>query len=73
MMMKWLWRYGTEDIGLWIEGIKAKHGELTHRCTKTSAVAYGVGLWKSIIKLWPDFAENITFTVGNGSHIKILE
>ena len=28
MMMKWLWRYRTEDIGLWKEVIKAKHGSL---------------------------------------------
>jgi len=70
MMMKWLWRYGTEDIGLWKEVIKAKHGELTHWSTNVSADAYGVGLWKSISKLWPDFAGNVTFRVGNGSHIK---
>uniref|UniRef100_M1CB15 Uncharacterized protein n=1 Tax=Solanum tuberosum TaxID=4113 RepID=M1CB15_SOLTU len=43
MMMKWLWRYGTEDFGLWKEVIKAKHGELTHWSTKVSADAYGVG------------------------------
>ncbi|WMV29386.1 hypothetical protein MTR67_022771, partial [Solanum verrucosum] len=62
--------YGTEDIGLWKEVIKAKHGELTHWSTNVSADAYGVGLWKSISKLWPDFAGNVTFRVGNGSHIK---
>ncbi|WMV34850.1 hypothetical protein MTR67_028235 [Solanum verrucosum] len=70
MMMKWLWRYGTEDIGLWKEVIKAKHGELTHWSKNVSTDAYGVGLWKSISKLWPDFAGNVTFRVGNGSHIK---
>lgn len=61
--MKWLWRYGTENIGLWKEVIKVKHGELTRWCTKTSAAAYGVGLWKIIIKIWTDYAENITFRV----------
>ena len=68
--MKWLWRYGTEDIGLWKEVIKAKHGELTHWSTNVSTDAYGVGLWKSISKLWPNFAGNVAFRVGNGSHIK---
>ena len=49
--MKWLWRYGTEDIGLWKEVIKSKHDELTHWSINVSTDAYGVVLWKSIGKL----------------------
>ncbi|KAG5576512.1 hypothetical protein H5410_056646 [Solanum commersonii] len=54
MMMKWLWRYGTDDIGLWKEVIKAKHGELTHWSTNVSADAYG-DIWLGDTTLGEEF------------------
>lgn len=35
MMIKWFWRYHSEDEALWIPIIKASYAEQGHWCTKT--------------------------------------
>ncbi|KAG5615889.1 hypothetical protein H5410_015713 [Solanum commersonii] len=58
-------RYGMEDNSLWKEVVAAKHGKLSHWCTKQSRTPYGVGPWKHVSRLWEEFHKEVSFNVGN--------
>lgn len=55
LLMKWLWRYGTDDTSFSKKVINAKHGENDNWSTKIVNAPYGVGPWKYISKLGNEF------------------
>ncbi|XP_075083498.1 uncharacterized protein LOC142167239 [Nicotiana tabacum] len=73
MLIKWLWRYGQPEPVYWKEVITAKHGAQNQWCTKENNAPYEVELWKHIRSLQTDFLQEITYRVGNGSHVKFWE
>lgn len=48
LLMKWLWRYTSEERALWNEMIMSKYGELSPWYTKPVNEPFGVGVWKTI-------------------------
>jgi len=70
LLMKWLWRYTSEEGTLWKEVIVAKYGELNPWCTEIVSEPYGWGVWRSIRALWNSMEENVFLKIGNGNKIK---
>lgn len=66
LMMKWFWRYGSNENSLWKEVIKGKYGVEGNWAAKHVSGPYGVSLWKSIRNLWPKFRSKAHFRIGNG-------
>ena len=54
----------------WRQIISGKYGDLEGGwCFKEPRGGYGVGLWKTIRKLWDVVSSNSSFSVGNGKKI----
>ena len=71
LLGKWLWRYGHEATHLWRRVISTKYGEGQGRwCTKVCRRTHGCGLWRSIHEGWESFSKNLSFVVGEGTHIR---
>ena len=69
LLMNWLWRYTQEEHSLWKDVIIAKHEALNHWCSNVSTAPYGVGVWRSIRKLWEVFSQHTHLIAGDGQHI----
>jgi len=69
LLMKWLWRYTQEEQSLWKDVIIDKHGALNNWCSNVSTEPYGVGVWRSISKLWEEFSQHKHLIAGNGQNI----
>ena len=55
----------------WRQIISGKYGDLEGGwCFKEPRGGYGVGLWKTIRKLWDVISSKLSFSVGNGKRIK---
>ena len=48
LMMKWLWKFATEEGMLWKEAILAKYGMEDNWMTKNVVTPYGCSVWIGI-------------------------
>lgn len=62
--MKWLWRFASDEQGLWKEAITSRYLE-DHWITKTNNNPYGVGVWRSIRNQWPKLWGSSKILLGN--------
>ena len=71
LLCKWIWRFASEREAFWRQIISGKYGNLEGDwCSKEVRGGYGVGLWKTIRKLWDVISSKLSFSVGNGKRIK---
>ncbi|WMV46335.1 hypothetical protein MTR67_039720 [Solanum verrucosum] len=66
LLMKWLWRFASQEQALWKETIKARFGMENKWTTYMPTQPYGTGVWRSIRSQWIKFANNCKIKVGNG-------
>lgn len=66
LMMKWLWRFASQEQALWKETIKARFGMENKWTTYMPTQPYGTGVWRSIRSQWISFANRCKIKVGNG-------
>ena len=71
LLGKWIWRFACEKENLWKQVLLAKYGQegLGWRTKKVNG-AFGVGVWKEILKENDWCWENMAFTVGNDTKIR---
>ena len=71
LLGKWIWRFVCDKENLWNEVISVKYGQegLGWRTNKANG-AFGVGVWKEILKETNWCWENIVFTVRNDNKIR---
>ena len=65
-MMKWLWKFATEEEMLWKEAILAKYGMGDNWMTKNVITPYGCSFWRAIKNLWPKMQIRTKVRIGNG-------
>ena len=71
LLCKWIWRFALEREAFWRQIIYGKYGEMERGwCFKEARGGFGVGLWKTIRKLWDLVSCKLSFSVGNGKKIK---
>ena len=70
LLSKWIWRFAFEEDILWKKVIGVKYGEegLGWR-TNEARGAFGVGVWKEILKEANWCWDNIRFKVGKGTRV----
>ena len=74
LLCKWIWRFASEMEAFWRQIISGKYGDLEEGwCFKEARGGYGVGLWKTIRKLWDLVSCKLSFSVGNGKRIKFYK
>ncbi|WMV30346.1 hypothetical protein MTR67_023731 [Solanum verrucosum] len=68
LLMKWLWRFASQEQALRKETIKARFGMENKWTTYMPTQPYGtrVWRWRSIRSQWIKFANNCKIKVGNG-------
>ena len=71
LLGKWIWRFARAKEELWKKVLEAKYGkeELGWRTRKANG-AFGVGVWKEILKESSWCWENMGFKVGKGNRIR---
>ncbi|RVW34350.1 Transposon TX1 uncharacterized 149 kDa protein [Vitis vinifera] len=71
LLGKWIWRFACDRENLWKQVILAKFGQEEYgwRSKKPNG-AFGVGLWKEIMKETDWCWDNLEFMVGKGTKIK---
>ncbi|RVX16491.1 putative ribonuclease H protein [Vitis vinifera] len=71
LLGKWIWRFTRAKEELWKKVLEAKYGkeELGWRTRKANG-AFGVGVWKEILKESTWCWENMGFKVGKGNRIR---
>uniref|UniRef100_A0A2N9FEZ8 Reverse transcriptase domain-containing protein n=1 Tax=Fagus sylvatica TaxID=28930 RepID=A0A2N9FEZ8_FAGSY len=70
----WKRMYAREKEALWRKIVDLKYGGLWGGwCSNSVLDPYGKSLWKHIRKGWPTFAKNVSFKVGDGTHIKFWQ
>ena len=71
LLGKWIWRFVCAKEELWKKVLEAKYGkeELGWRTRKANG-AFGVGVWKEILKESTWCWENMGFKVGKGNRIR---
>ncbi|RVX07309.1 putative ribonuclease H protein [Vitis vinifera] len=71
LLGKWIWRFACAKEELWKKVLEAKYGkeEFGWRTRKANG-AFGVGVWKEILKESTWCWENMGFKVGKGSRIR---
>ena len=71
LLGKWIWRYACERENLWKQVILAKYGQEEHgwRSKKPNG-AFGVEVWKEIMKETEWCWDSLEFRVGKGNQIR---
>ncbi|RVW23874.1 hypothetical protein CK203_094655 [Vitis vinifera] len=70
LLGKWIWRFAYDKDNLWKQVIMAKYGQEGHGWrAKRAYGAFGVGVWKEILKETEWCCDNMGFIVGKGSKI----
>ena len=71
LLGEWVWRFARAKEEMWKRVLVAKYGqeEFGWR-TKKANGAFGVGLWKEILKEADWCWDNMTFKVGKGTKIR---
>lgn len=57
LLMKWLWRLGSNEQAPWKEVIQPKYGMEDYWSTKIVTSTYGTSLERAIRNLWPKLKE----------------
>ncbi|RVW72592.1 Transposon TX1 uncharacterized 149 kDa protein [Vitis vinifera] len=71
LLGKWVWRFARARDGMWKRVLVAKYGQEDFGWrTKKANGAFGVGLWKEIMKEADWCWNNMTFKVGKGTKIR---
>ncbi|RVW92408.1 putative ribonuclease H protein [Vitis vinifera] len=71
LLGKWTWRFVCEKEALWKQVLMAKYGQEDFGWrTKKAVGAFGVGVWKEILKEAGWCWENLAFKVGKGNKIR---
>ncbi|KAJ9690905.1 hypothetical protein PVL29_013184 [Vitis rotundifolia] len=71
LLGKWIWRFACAKDALWKEMLKAKYGQEDFGwSTKKANGAFGVGVWKEILKESAWCWDNISFKVGKGTKVR---
>ncbi|WMV18045.1 hypothetical protein MTR67_011430 [Solanum verrucosum] len=73
LLMKWLWRFASQEQALWKETIKARFGMENLWITNLSTQPYGSGVWRSIRNLWIKLFNKCKIKVGNGGRTLFWE
>lgn len=73
LMMKWLWRYNSEEHALRKKVINTKVGETNPCWTKTVTESYGVGVWRATWVLWPLRKANLKLKIGDREQDAVLD
>lgn len=66
LMMKWLWKFETNDNMPRKIVIIAKYGMEDNWTTNMESIPYSCTVWRAIRNLWPLLKERIRYKVGNG-------
>lgn len=66
LLKKWLWRFWSEDLGLWRRVISQKICLQNNWITEEANGTLGCFVWKTIRRLWPSFIPNLSFRIGIG-------
>ena len=71
LLGKWIWRFACVKDDLWKQVLGAKYGQedFVWRTNKANE-AFGIGLWKEILKESDWCWENMAFNVGKGTKIR---
>ncbi|RVX14114.1 hypothetical protein CK203_011334 [Vitis vinifera] len=65
LLGKWIWRFASDKDNLWKQVIMAKYGQECHGWrTKKANRAFGVGVWKEILKETDWCWDNMVFIAG---------
>jgi hypothetical protein len=71
LLDKWLWRYRLVRKAWWRVVVDAKYGSSWRGwCSREPVGAYGMGLWKNIMRGWGKFSSHTRFEVGDGSEVR---
>ena len=71
LLGKWIWRFACDKEALWKQVLLAKYGQDDFGWrTKKVVGAFGVGVWKEILKEAGWCWENLAFKVGKGNKIR---
>lgn len=71
LLGKWLWRFMSENYGLWKRVVVCKYRvEEVEWYPKIISRALVSGVWKGIGKGWDPFVRQISFEIGNGSKVR---
>ena len=71
LLGKWIWRFACVKDDLWKQVLGVKYGQEDFGWrTKKAKEAFGVGLWKEILKESDWCWENMAFNVGKGTKIR---
>ncbi|KAG5617177.1 hypothetical protein H5410_017001 [Solanum commersonii] len=73
LLMKWLWRFVSQEQALWKETIKTRFGMENLWITSLPTQPYGSGVWRSIRNLWAKFFNKCKTKVGNGGRTLFWE
>jgi len=82
LLLKWWWRYATEDNVMWKKVIKSVHSEgqaLLPLCPQRKV--QGQGIWNSLKRMMQDhqliapqlFRQNLKLVLGNGQRVRFWE
>jgi len=66
LLMKWLWRFASQEQSLWKDTIKARYGMETRWISNIATQPYGTGVWRTIRNLWPKLINKCTIKIGDG-------
>jgi hypothetical protein len=67
LLGKWLWCYGLETEAWWRVVVETNYGSSWGGwCSRKLVGAYGVGIWKNIMRGWEKFSSHTRFEVGDG-------
>ena len=71
LLGKWIWRFVCDKEALWKQVLLAKYGQEDFGWrTKKAVGAFGVGVWKEILKETGWCWDNLAFKVGKGNKIR---
>ncbi|WMV26836.1 hypothetical protein MTR67_020221 [Solanum verrucosum] len=66
LLMKWLWRFASQEQSLWKDTIKARYGMETRWISNIATQPYGTGVWRTIRNLLPKLINKCTIKIGDG-------
>ena len=71
LLCKWSWCFAVEREALWRQVICGKYGKEAggwRSCVVRGS--FGVGLWKTIRRVWDVIGNNMVYSVGNGRRFR---
>lgn len=72
LMMKWLWKFASDDNFLWKEVVAVKYGMEDKWMAPAVFSPYGSSVWRSIRNFWGLLLGKTSCKVGNGRKISVV-